>query len=50
MAGIVAWGSYIPKYRIKVEDIATAHGANAEQIKSGLGITEKSVPGIDEDT
>lgn len=50
MYGIVRWGSYIPKYRIKVEDVANAHGVNSNQIKTGLKITEKSVPGIDEDT
>ncbi|MBN2368401.1 hydroxymethylglutaryl-CoA synthase [Candidatus Woesearchaeota archaeon] len=50
MVGIVTWGSYIPKYRIKAEDIAKAWGSNPEQIKSGLMITEKSLPGIDEDT
>lgn len=50
MSGIVSWGSYIPKYRIKVEDIALANGADPEQIKKSLRISEKSLPGIDEDT
>jgi len=50
MAGIIGWGSYIPKYRIKAEDIAAVQNANAEAIKKGLGLTEKSVPGKDEDT
>jgi len=50
MTGIVSWGTYIPKYRIKVEDIARAHGNNADQIKKSLLISEKSLPGIDEDT
>jgi len=50
MAGIVSWGSYIPKYRLKVEDIAKVWGNNAAQIKNSLMITEKSLPGIDEDT
>lgn len=49
IAGIVSWGSYIPKYRLKAEDIAKAWGADAAQIKQGLVISEKSVPGIDED-
>ena len=50
MAGIITWGSYIPKYRIKVDDIARVQGKDANNIKKGLNITEKSVPGIDEDT
>lgn len=49
MAGIVGWGSYIPKYRITAEEIANAQDGDAEGIKSGLGLTEKSVPGKDED-
>ena len=50
MAGIIGWGSYIPKYRITAETIAEANNADANAIKSGLGLTEKSVPGKDEDT
>ena len=49
-AGIVSWGSYIPRYRIKAEDIAKANNSDAEQIKASLMISEKSLPGIDEDT
>jgi hydroxymethylglutaryl-CoA synthase len=50
MAGIVGWGAYIPKYRITAEEIAAVQNADAESIKAGLGLTEKSVPGKDEDT
>jgi hydroxymethylglutaryl-CoA synthase len=49
MAGIVGWGSYIPKYRITVEEIAAVQGQNPKAIIDGLGLTEKSVPGKDED-
>lgn len=50
MAGIVSYGVYIPEYRIKTEEIARVWGEQPERIKSGLGIEEKAVPGIDEDS
>jgi len=48
--GIVGYGCYIPRFRIKVEEIARVWGQDASAIKSGLMIDEKSVPDIDEDT
>lgn len=50
MVGIVTYGVYIPRFRIRVEEIARVWGANAEDITGGLGVFEKSVPDIDEDT
>lgn len=47
--GIVGYGVCVPKYRIKAEEIARVWGEEGERIKKGLGITEKSVPDVDED-
>ena len=50
MVGIVSHGAYIPKYRIKTEEIAGVHGKNASFIKKELLVDEKSVPNFDEDS
>ncbi|NYT07866.1 MAG: hydroxymethylglutaryl-CoA synthase, partial [Methanomicrobiales archaeon] len=50
MVGIITYGVYIPRYRIKVEEITRVWGANADDITSGLGVFSKSVPDLDEDT
>ncbi len=47
-AGIVGWGVYIPRYRIKALDIARMWGFPEELIKS-LWIEEKAVGAEDED-
>ncbi len=49
MAGIIGYGVDIPRYRIKVEEIAKVWSEDPESIKKGLNISEKSVPSIDED-
>ncbi len=49
-AGIVSYGVYIPRYRIKIEEIAKVWGDGADSIMDGLMIYEKSVPDMDEDT
>jgi len=48
--GIVGYGSCVPKYRIKAEEIARVWGEEPDRIKKGLGISEKSVPDVDEDS
>ncbi len=47
--GITSYGVYIPKFRIKIEEIARVWGDDAEDIKKGLKVFEKSVPDKDED-
>src|SRR4030065_1704825 len=50
MVGIVGYGAYIPRNRIKVEEIAKVWGADAPSCKKGLMLEEKSVPSPDQDT
>jgi len=50
MVGIVGYGAYVPKHRIKVEEIAKVWGTDAPSYKKGLMLEEKSVPTPDQDT
>ena len=47
--GIVSYGAYIPRYRIKPEEIGRIWGVDGKGMGKGLMINQKSVPGIDED-
>jgi hydroxymethylglutaryl-CoA synthase len=49
MVGIVSYGTYIPLYRIKLADIASAWKKDPQEVVMSLGIEEKAVPGTDED-
>lgn len=49
MIGIVSYGTYIPKNRIRIADIANAWNKDADEVSRSLGLTDKSVPSFDED-
>ncbi len=50
MAGIVSYGGYVPRYRIRTREIAEMWGEDADAMEGGLRVESKSVPDEDEDT
>jgi hydroxymethylglutaryl-CoA synthase len=48
--GIAGYGAYVPRHRIRVEEIARVWGTDAPAYKRGLGLQEKTVPSPDQDT
>ncbi len=50
MIGIASYGIYIPRYRLKLEEVASVWGKDDQHVSRALGITEKSIAGMDEDT
>ena len=48
-AGIISYGAYVPRFRIKPQEIAAVWGQDGDAMSKGLGVTSKSVPGPDED-
>lgn len=49
MVGIVSYGTYIPRYRIRLGDIAAAWKKDGQDVIGSLHVTEKSVQAPDED-
>ena len=47
--GIVSYGAYIPRYRIRPEEIGRVWGVDGKAMGKGLYINQKSVPSPDED-
>ena len=47
--GIVSYGGYVPRYRIKPEEIGRIWGVDGKSMGKGLMIYQKSVPAPDED-
>ncbi|MCX6767297.1 MAG: hydroxymethylglutaryl-CoA synthase [Candidatus Micrarchaeota archaeon] len=48
--GIISYGAYVPRMRIKSEEIARVWEKEGKKISAGLGITEKAVGAVDEDS
>ncbi len=49
MIGIISYGAYIPRFRIKPSQIAQTWGKEIKEIEKSLGVYEKSVASYDED-
>ncbi len=49
-AGIIGYGVAIPHFRIKTDEIARVWGKDGARVSAGLGVKEKAVASIDEDS
>ena len=49
-AGIIGYGVAIPHFRIKTDEIARVWGKDGNRVAAGLGVREKAVASIDEDS
>ncbi len=49
MTGIVSYGFYVPRYRLRLGDIAGIWGKRPDDIKRSLSVDEKAVGDADED-
>ena len=49
-SAIIGFGLSVPSQKITVDEIATNWHQDPQSIKSGLGVNEKTVPGVGEDT
>ncbi|MFH0922474.1 MAG: hydroxymethylglutaryl-CoA synthase [Candidatus Micrarchaeota archaeon] len=48
--GIAGYGASIPRFRIKVSEIARVWGKDGKKASDGLGVKEKAVAAMDEDS
>lgn len=48
-AGVVSWGAYIPRYRVRTEEVARIWGDDPARIVDVYLVYEKSVEAFDED-
>jgi len=48
-SGVVGWGAYVPRYRVKMDEIARVWGWEPS-VPRGLGVVEKAIAGPDEDS
>lgn len=48
--GIISYGTYIPRFRVRISEIAEFWERDGASVVKSLGLEEKSVPSIDEDS
>ncbi len=48
-AGIIGYGSYVPLYRVPIEEVAKTVKGNPAGMKKGTGVCEKAIPNYDQD-